>query len=122
MKRHSKCVNKKPFVYRDEALTVAKKMFLNQGIKSAIYECPACLDFHLTTKWCNTRSYHQRWLREKKPKVTTIKKPKKLPPPGKKYPILPRDKQVVVFKHIHNKPAGPWLRFKDWARGIMKAL
>ena len=32
--------------------------------------------------------------------------------------ILSRDKQLSAFTKLHNKPAGRWLRVKDWVRRL----
>ena len=64
MKRAGKCVNKRAYSYQLIALEVAKKMYLQTGTKTAIYECPSCLDFHITSKVCNTHHLHDTWKRE----------------------------------------------------------
>lgn len=64
MKRANKCVGKKRFNNKGLALAVCKKHWLKRGRKFAIYECPVCLDFHLTSKWCNTDYYITRWTKQ----------------------------------------------------------
>ena len=62
MKRKGKCVGKRSFAYKSYALKVASNQYKYYGTKVGVYECPTCLDFHLTTKYCNTQKYHRRWL------------------------------------------------------------
>lgn len=67
MKRAGKCVNKKAYAYKSHALQIARKQYLEYGIKSSVYECPTCLDFHLTTKpqgKYNTEKYFNKWDKE----------------------------------------------------------
>ena len=74
MKRKSKCVNKKSYRHRNVALNVAATWFKKDGSKLGIYECPTCLDFHLTSKYCNLEHYHAQWAKKKKvtPKKSSI--------------------------------------------------
>lgn len=46
-------MGKRKYAYRDKAELVAIKMYNLYGTKMAVYECPSCLDFHLTSKWTN---------------------------------------------------------------------
>ena len=74
MKRKGKCVNKKSYSHRNVALNVAATWFKKDGSKLGIYECPTCLDFHLTSKYCNLEHYHAQWAKKKKvtPKKSSI--------------------------------------------------
>ena len=50
MKRKNKCANKKKYNYRHKAEKASLQSFKLRGIPTRIYECPTCLDFHLTSK------------------------------------------------------------------------
>ena len=63
MKRAGKCVNKVAFRRYDYALTRAKHWYKKANIEYGIYECPTCLDFHITSKYCNLQEHHLRWNR-----------------------------------------------------------
>lgn len=69
-----KCIEKKAYGLKSQALAVARKMYLQDRTETAIYECDICLDFHLTSKWCNTQNYHKQWLTEKPKKYKKKKK------------------------------------------------
>lgn len=62
MKRVGKCVGKKAFRYRSMAMRSASKWYKEKGIQLGIYECPTCLDFHLTSKYCNLKHKHRKWI------------------------------------------------------------
>lgn len=70
MKRAGKCVNKKAYPYTYLAIEVAKQQYINHGAVLGYYECPTCLDFHLTSKYCNLRHLHKEWQRVKDWKST----------------------------------------------------
>jgi hypothetical protein len=48
MKRKRKCIEKKSFGTLFEAKKVTYKVWLKYHQKLNVYECPICLDFHLT--------------------------------------------------------------------------
>jgi len=61
MKRFGKCVNKKAYGHRSLAISVAASWYKKDGSMFGVYECPTCLDFHLTSKYCNLIHLHKRW-------------------------------------------------------------
>jgi len=61
MKRAGKCVGKRKYPYKDTAIEMAHWKYINQGVILGVYECPTCLDFHLTSKYCNLRHLHITW-------------------------------------------------------------
>ena len=65
MKRKGKCTGKRKYPFRDTAIDMARWKFVNHGIELGVYECPTCLDFHLTSKYCNLKSNHREWLAKK---------------------------------------------------------
>jgi hypothetical protein len=61
MKRPGKCVGKRKYAHYSTACQMAKWKLLNEHIELGVYECPTCLDFHLTSKYCNLKHLHKRW-------------------------------------------------------------
>lgn len=63
MKRENRCViDKKAYAYRSAALKVAKTAYLERNEKLKIYECPVCLDFHLSSQGkSNLEEYYEKW-------------------------------------------------------------
>ncbi len=61
MKRKNKCAGKRAYAFKDQAIRVAKRIYQKQHTVCAVYECPQCLDFHLTTKWTNMQHLHRKW-------------------------------------------------------------
>jgi len=61
MKRPGKCVNKKAYAYKGQAINAAKNRYLSNGVHLGMYECPTCLDFHLTSQYCNLKHLHEGW-------------------------------------------------------------
>ncbi len=55
MKRAGKCINKKAYAFRSDAIDVAKKIYTKKGLLLSVYECSTCLDFHLTSKYCGSK-------------------------------------------------------------------
>ena len=75
MKRPGKCVGKRKYAHYSTACQTARHKFLNEHIALGVYECPTCLDFHLTSKYCNLTHLHKRWLKSvAKPKPVVKKK------------------------------------------------
>lgn len=52
-KRAGKCVGKKTFYYFDDAERQVIKNYVYNLKSYGIYECPTCLDFHITSKYDN---------------------------------------------------------------------
>lgn len=50
MKRAGKCVNKKAYTFHKAAEDVSIRAFKKWGVYTKVYECPTCLDFHLSSK------------------------------------------------------------------------
>jgi hypothetical protein len=50
MKRKNKCVSKKKYGTVDLVNVVIKRAYKERNVKLRYYECPVCLDFHLTSK------------------------------------------------------------------------
>ena len=115
MKRKGKCVGKKKFAYKSEAIQKAKNIYFNNGIELGIYECPTCLDFHLTSKYCNIKHRHTKWIKkqvrsqwleflrlerlhDKPPSANKVKKRKKK---EYKQSIVPLSKQREIFKQLN---------------------
>ena len=48
MKRANKCITKKAYYTTDQALRAARIIYDSRRLKLRYYECPTCLDFHLT--------------------------------------------------------------------------
>lgn len=64
MKRKGKCVGKVAFSSWFSAQDVARKHYLSNRRILSIYECPKCLDYHLTSKakTCNLAHLHDQWV------------------------------------------------------------
>lgn len=73
MRRVNKCAGKAKFCKKSGALATAKKWYLANGSVFGIYECPVCLDFHLTSKYTNLQEYYNKWVVEIQPKKLTVK-------------------------------------------------
>lgn len=64
MKRKGKCVGKKSYKYKHVAINAAAQRYKHHGQELGVYECPTCLDFHLTSKYCNLSHRHNDWLKK----------------------------------------------------------
>jgi hypothetical protein len=105
IKRAGKCVGKKSYAYSHYAIEVARIQYLKHGVELGFYECPTCLDFHLTSKYCNLKHVHKKWEQkglEKKPSKSALKRQRKavrkllgIPPPP---PTPPKPKKVWAGK------------------------
>jgi len=62
MKRRGKRANKKAYSHYSKAVEIAGIRFRDCGIELGIYECPTCLDYHLTSQYCNTQHLHRKWI------------------------------------------------------------
>lgn len=51
-----RCLNKVAYAYKDDALKFAAQVYKTRRIAMSVYECPSCLDFHLTSKYVNLES------------------------------------------------------------------
>jgi hypothetical protein len=138
MKRRGKCAGKIPYAYRQFAEAQVIKNFLYKRKTLGIYECPTCLDFHLTHLYdnrspqlkqkCNRlRTKYFRLLPEKRhsfiervmiihingePSKTSNKKVKKskIQKPLIK-PVLPMEVPII---EVQLSPAKPlWRRILD---------
>jgi hypothetical protein len=65
MKRKGKCIGKVPFSYKTDAIHKAKVIYKQHGVTLGVYECPTCLEFHLTTKYCNLKHLYKQWDEER---------------------------------------------------------
>ncbi len=67
MKRYGKCVGKVPHSSKATALRYIKNRYLQSGIKLRFYECPGCLDYHITSKppFGPMEPYYKRWDKDK---------------------------------------------------------
>lgn len=62
-RKHVKCIGKAAFSHKEKAIRSAKKWYIKKGLEMGYYECPKCLDYHLTSKWSNLSHRHKKWLR-----------------------------------------------------------
>lgn len=63
MKRKNKCANKKAYNLVSKIKKQIKKTYFNNGVMLRYYECPTCLDFHLTSKNVDPE-YFKEWGRD----------------------------------------------------------
>lgn len=61
MKRAGKCIGKRAYPYSNLAIDTAKKQYVIYDKVLGYYECTKCLDFHLTSKYCNLQHLHKDW-------------------------------------------------------------
>lgn len=99
MKRAGKCVNKKAYSFKDEAQKVAHKVEKQTRKIYRVYECPTCLDFHLTTA-SKKQAYRIVQRRKKQRRDMLFKR------------VLPTLIDVFSFP----QPRTFW----SWMRGIIK--
>lgn len=60
MKRKNKCVaSKKPYKTASICLEIIRNAYLLRNTKLRYYECPVCLDFHLTSKKVNSSDFKE---------------------------------------------------------------
>ena len=64
MRRVGKCIGKQVFSNKESALQVCYKRFVATNQVLGVYECPTCLDFHLTSKYCNIEEHYTNWRQE----------------------------------------------------------
>lgn len=69
MKRRNKCIAyKKAYSTTDDCIRVIRKVFKHKKVKLRYYECPICLDFHLTRSNANIQfnKLYTEWKTENK--------------------------------------------------------
>lgn len=124
MKRAGKCVNKKAYRYKFVAINTASKFFKRDGIEFGVYECPTCLDFHLTSKYCNLKEFHLRWLRShiNKQYLEFLELEKKLCPDSEKKRIATRRKRANRRrnKQLREQPKNPNIISDEQQKEIFK--
>lgn len=65
MKRANKCVGKRAFYTTRQALNIARAIYNKKRVKLRYYECPTCLDFHLTKSHTDRMGdIYNQWDRE----------------------------------------------------------
>ena len=126
MKRRGKCISKRTFAYRDDALKFAKRQYKLYGRVMAVYECPTCLDFHLTSKYC-AKKLKKKWDKEivgeqysefcllfrkaegkpRRNKVQKDKEPKKKPTLKG---ILPLSEQKKIYATLNKTVQKKWYK------------
>lgn len=87
------------------------------------YRCPHCSCWHLTSMYDNRsnaaldRFNNRNRSKKKKRSVvkTSVKKKEKFVPV-----YLPREQYLEAVRQLNNKPAGRWLRIKDWLRNMLQ--
>lgn len=139
MKRPGKCIGKRSYAYKTEAERAVIRIYLTKRRWNKVYECPTCLDFHLTTakpekelrdfcylkrkiflanrhKFKDRQKYvhrcENRWINLRLGKIE-----KGTPPLPKKKPtyMLPIAKQKEVLATISNPVYKSWYRrFIEW--------
>ena len=60
MKRKNKCANKKAYSTKGAAESAIEKSYSNYNVRLRYYECPTCLDFHLTKANVDP-NYFKKW-------------------------------------------------------------
>jgi len=101
MKRKNKCVaTKRAYATIDECLVVIKRILIQTGQLKTFYECPVCLDFHITSKGSKAdRAKVRKLLRVDKAKAKAIHRQNRV----KKESRVIIDKQWREFKRLFNK-------------------
>lgn len=101
MKRPGKCANKRAYSTRGAALAVAERMYFQGNKRLALYECPTCLDFHLTTKYCNLQSKISVWKNRRIAKAEKVKRYKEYGIWNRIFKIFARlDYSLWVWKNL----------------------
>ena len=70
MKRKNKCVGKVTYSHKSQCITKILRLYETRGQRLRYYECPTCLDFHLTSK--NAEKQFKKIIIQKKKKETLI--------------------------------------------------
>lgn len=73
MKVINRCTGKKKYAFKHKAINSIKKHYLKNGVKLRMYECPVCLDFHLTKRHPEPDDFYKAFL----PKKNTLTKRQK---------------------------------------------
>lgn len=142
MKRPGKCVGKKKFSYWDDAERQVIKNYI-YGLKSyGIYECPTCLDFHLTSKYDNRSPELKKYCRKARALSYAINDPVKASSQAQrkwKLPVAltvtktkkrPRVVQKSVYagsvsealKSFNHPRCSWWVKLNNWFRLVVDNL
>lgn len=135
MKRPGKCVGKKTFQYFDDAERQVIKNYI-YGLKSyGIYECPTCLDFHLTSKYDNRSDELKKFCRKARSLSFAIQDPIKAVEKAqrkwkrpvmvveKKQPTPPKVKQPTVFAGSVAEKLAPYTPVqKSWWNRLVSVI
>ena len=70
MKRANKCVGKVAYSHKSQCITKILRLYETRGQRLRYYECPTCLDFHLTSK--NADEQFKQIIMQRKKKETLI--------------------------------------------------
>ena len=70
MKRANKCVGKVAYSHKSQCITKILRLYETRGQRLRYYECPTCLDFHLTSK--NADEQFKQIIMQKKQDATLI--------------------------------------------------
>jgi hypothetical protein len=97
MKRTGKCVGKQTFSHRREAEAKIIHNFATGRKAFGIYECPTCLDFHLTSKYDNRSDKLKKKCKEAKNKYRSIL-------PEKRYKFLDKFCKKYINQGKPKKP------------------
>ena len=145
MKRAGKCANKRKYPYKSLTIDMAHWKYINENIHLGVYECPTCLDFHLTSKYCNLKHLHKDWEKvrntwtgsreeikkkrelqrrrlKKKLAVKTQPNPESNTSKRKAYKkvVLPLSEQRRILAKLDNKKLSTRKSFWSRLRGIIK--
>ena len=138
MKRRNKCVaTKRAYATTDECLKVIKRVYNQKMIKLRFYECPVCLDFHLTSKGTASQMHEARkiWLKENMKKDIKRKyeefcrlfnKMSREAHKEKKHKsilkgVLPREQRLRILAEMKaNQDPHIWGQVKKWFRTVYK--
>jgi len=70
MKRANKCVGKVAYSHESQCIHKILKLYKTKGQKLRYYECPTCLDFHLTSQ--NVDEQFKQIIMQKKKDATFV--------------------------------------------------
>ena len=97
MKRKDKCVGKVAYSQKSQCIHKIIKFYETKKIKLRYYECPSCLDFHLTSK--NADEQFKQIMTQKKQDATLVN-------------VQNRERNITQ-KHAHSKLTiqREWVKF-----------